>query len=82
MGAVLGQIATGSGGDHLEEQLTTMGIPALSPHSFVEFERKLLTEEIMTAGREKYNHALETSRTHGDDKVPACTMVVDGGWNK
>ena len=89
VGAVLGQIATGGGGDHLAEQLTTMNIPALSPHSFVEFERELgneferiATEEIMIAGREEYNHALEIGCTHGDDKVPACTVVVDGGWSK
>ena len=89
VGAVLGQIATGGGGDHLAEQLTTMNIPALSPHTFVEFERdlglefeRIVTEEMLSAGKEEYNYALATGCIHGDDKVPACTVVVDGGWSK
>ena len=43
---------------------------------------RMVLEEIMTAGREEYNHALEIGCTHGDDKVPACTVVVDVGWSK
>ena len=43
LGAVLGQIATGNG-DHLQEQLSSMNVPSLSPHSFVSIERSLGSE--------------------------------------
>ena len=39
--AVLGQVATGGGGAHLEEQLMSMDIPALSQCSFINLERSL-----------------------------------------
>ena len=89
MGVVLGRIAPGGGSDHLAGQLTTVNIPTLSPHTFVKFKRALglefesiVTEEMLIAGREEYNYGLATDCTHGDDKVPACTVVVDGGWSK
>ena len=87
LGAVLGQVATGGGGDHLQEQLSAMNIPSLSPHSFIQFERdlgtafeSLVTEQLLIAGREEYEHAAATNcRVNG--KL-ACTVVVDGGWSK
>ena len=87
LGAVLGQVATGGGGDHLQEQLSAMNIPSLSPHSFIQFERdlgtafeSLVTEQLLIAGREEYEHAAATNcRVNG--KL-ARTVVVDGGWSK
>ena len=39
IGAVLGQVATGGGYAHLEEQLMSMDIPVLSQYSFIHLER-------------------------------------------
>ena len=66
--AVLGQMATGGGGDHLGEQLSVLNVPSLSPHSFVQLERKLgtafeelVTQELINAGKEEYEHAIATN---------------------
>ena len=87
LGAVLGQIATGGGGNHLQEQLSSMNIPPLSPQKFIQFEKdlgiafeSLVTQELLAAGQEEYKHAIATNTTF--EGVPACTVVVDGGWSK
>ena len=87
MGAVLGQISTGGGGHHLQEQLCSMNIPSLSPHSFVRIERSLgtafediVTHELLSAGIQEREHAI-TTKTFFED-IPACTVVVDAGWSK
>ena len=41
IGAALGQIATGGGGDHLKEQLACIQIPFISVPSFIELERTM-----------------------------------------
>ncbi len=33
-GAILGQVATGGGGAHLEEQMSSMDIPTMQPNTF------------------------------------------------
>jgi len=65
LGAALGQIATGGGGDHLEEQLSSMNVPSLSPHNSVSIERSLGTafedvvmHEILSAGKEEVQYAI------------------------
>ena len=87
LGAVLGQVSTGGGGDHLEEQLSSMNIPSLSPHTFVSIERSLgtafediVTKELLSAGREEREHAITNNKFF--EGVPACTVVVDAGWSK
>ena len=71
----------------LQEQLSAMNIPSLSPHSFVQFERDLgtafealITQELITAGKEEYEHAITTNCTVNEK--PTCTVVVDDGWSK
>jgi len=82
LGAVLGQIATRGG----LEQLSSMNVPSLSPHSFVSIERSLGTafEDIVThefLSAEKEEHQYTIANTFFED-VPACTVVVDAGWSK
>ena len=85
--AVLGQVATGGGGAHLEEQLMCLDIPSLSTHSFVHLEKSLgtaleslVTEELLSAGKEELEYAINNNIKYED--VPACTVIVDGGWSK
>ena len=87
IGAVFGQVSTGGGGDHLEEQLASMSVPSLSPHSFVGIERSLgtafediVTNELLAAGKEEREHAIKHNKF--SEGVPACTVMVDGGWSK
>ena len=87
MGAVLGQISTGGGGDYLQEQLSSMNIPSLSPHSFVSIERSLgtafediITHELLLAGMQEHEHTISTNTLFED--IPACTVIVDAGWSK
>ena len=60
IGPVLGQMATGSGEAHLEEQLNYISVPSLTSAYFVEMERTLGTylkllvmEQILSAGQEE-----------------------------
>ena len=87
LGAVLGQIATGGGGDHLEEQLSSMNVPSLSLHSFVSIERSLgtvfediVTHELLSAGKEELQYAIANNTFFKD--VAVCTVMVDAGWSK
>ena len=59
--AVLGQIATGGGAAHLEEQRLSMDIPAMYPNTFMSLETSLgslfekqVTEELTAASKEEY----------------------------
>ena len=86
LGAVLGQVATGGGGSHLEEQLMSMNILSLSQFSFVSIERSLglafetlVTNLLLSAGNEEREHAVVNITFEG---IPACTVVVDAGWSK
>jgi len=82
LGAVLGQIATGGGGDYLEEQYEcTITV------SFVSIERSLGTafesiviHELLSAGKEELQYTIANNILFKD--VPACTVVVDAGWSK
>ena len=85
--AVLGQIATGQGAEHLEAQLTCVQVPALIKVSFILLERTLgrvfeqvVEHNLLTAGKEERSLAIAQGTFH--DGVPAITVVVDGGWSK
>ena len=85
--AVLGQIATGGGAEHLEEQLACVQVPALTKVSFILLERtlgrvfeQLVENNLFAAGKEERSLAIAQSTFHSG--VPAITVVVDGGWSK
>ena len=85
--AVLGQIATGGGAEHWEEQLACVQIPAMTKVSFIELERsfgrvfqQLVADNLLTAGKEERALAIAQGDFHNG--VPAITVVVDGGWSK
>ena len=87
IGAVLGQIATGGGAGHLMEQLACVQIPSLSSRSFIQMERSMgetfeamVGENLLIAGQKEKQLAIEQGNYH--NRVPAITVVVDGGWSK
>ena len=80
--AVLGQVATGGGAKHLEEQL-----PLVTKATFIYLEHQLgaafeqlVSDGLLAAGKEKKEQAITSGAYHG--RVPAPTVVVDGGWSK
>ena len=82
--AVLGQIATGGGAEHLEEQLACVQIPTMTKVSFIELERslgrvfeQLVADNLLTAGKEERALAIAQGNFHNG--VSAVTVVVDGG---
>ena len=86
-GAVLGQIATGGGADHLMEQFACVQVPSLSRRSFIQMEHSLGTaleamvgENLLIAGQKEKQLAIQQENYHNG--VPAITVVVDGGWSK
>ena len=69
IGAVLGQIATGGGGFHLEEKMMSLDVPSLSTHSFVHLEKSLgtvleslVTKELLSAGKEELEYVKNNIR--------------------
>ena len=85
--AVLGQIATGGGDEHLEEQLACIRVPALTKVSFILLERtlgrvfeQLVEDNLFAAGKEERSIAIAQGTFHNG--VPAITVVVDSGWSK
>jgi len=81
-------MATGGGGAHLEEQLMNIDVPPLSQHAFVQLKKligialdELVTRELIEAGKEELEYAVHNN-IKCRDGVPACTVVVDGGWSK
>ena len=85
--AVLGQISTGGGANHLEEQLACVGVPSLSKKSFIQLERTLgtlfeevVSQQLLSAGKEEKQQAILNGNYHNG--IPAITVVVDGGWSK
>ena len=86
-GAVLGQLSTGGGEAHLEEQLSYMDIPPMAPKTFHILESSMskvlesqMAREITKAGNEERVLALQRNDTH--EGVPSITVIVDGGWSK
>ena len=87
VGAVLGQIATGRGADHLTEQLACVQVPSLSTPSFIHLEsimgatfEAMVGQNLLIAGQKERQLAIEQGNYH--NRVPAITVVVDAGWSK
>ena len=64
-----------------------MSVPSLSPHSFVGIERSLgtafediVTNELLASGKEECELAIKNNKF--SEGIPACTVMIDGGWNK
>ena len=84
IGAILGQIATGGGADHLMEQFTCVQVPSRSCWSFIQMERSLDTafeamvgENLLIAGQKVKQLAIQQENYH--NVVPAITVEVDAG---
>ena len=84
---MLGQVATGGGAEHLEEQLTCLQVPSVTKAIFIHLERylgaafeQLLSDSLLAAGREEKELAVANGYYH--EGVPAITVVVDDGWSK
>ena len=60
-----------------------MSVPSLSPRSFMDIERSLGTafEEMTYLPLEKKSVSMP-SNTKISQSVPACTVIVNGGWSK
>ena len=87
IGAVLAQISTGGGANHLEEQLSCVAVPSLSKKSFIHLERTLgslleamVSQQLLSAGEQERQLAVLNGCYH--NRVPATTVVVDAGWSK
>ena len=85
--AVLGQVATGGGAEHLEEQFACLQIPSVTKATFIQLERhlgtvfeQLVSDNLLTTGKEERDLAIANGQYHNG--VPAITVVVDGGWSK
>ena len=84
IGAALGKIATGGGGDHLKEHIQ---IPSQSVPSFIELERtmgaafeEIVSTKLLIASQVEKQFAIEKGSYHNG--IPVITVVVDGGWGK
>ena len=84
--AILGQVATDGGAEHLEEQLTCLQIPSVTKATLIQLERHLgtvfeqiVSDNLLAAGKER-DLAIANDEYHCG--VPAITVVVDGGWSK
>ena len=87
IGGILGQIATGGGSAHLDEQLACVDVPSISQPHFLKLERALGTmfENIVAQGllsASKKERQIAISNNSYCEGIPACTIVVDGGWSK
>ena len=87
LAAVWGQMATGGGHYPLREQLSVMGVPAMTKKSFTHTEEtvgrwwfEILDKSMHEAAEEKRKIAVQNESMH--DGVPAITVIVDGGWSK
>ena len=70
IGAALGQIVTGGGGDHLKEQLACIQVPSLSGPSFIDLERTMgaafegiVSKQLLTASQVEKLLAIERAAT-------------------
>ena len=87
VGAVMGQISSGGGSSHLQEQLACVDVPSIHHTTFISIERELgvmfedeVMAEAMEAGKE--GKMLAEQRNEYHEGVPAISVVVDGGWSK
>ncbi len=87
LAAVWGQMGTGGGHSHLEETMSVLGVPVMTPVSFINTERDIglwwkerLVESMVEAGKAEKQLAEERGSYH--EGVPAITVTLDGGWSK
>lgn len=87
LAAVWGQMTTGGGHSRLQESMSILGVPVMTPKSFTNTEREIgewwrreLEELMLEAGREEKQLAEERGEFH--QGVPAITVIVDAGWSK
>ena len=87
IGAVLEQIATGGGANHLMEQFACVQVPSLSCRRFIQMECSLGTafeamvgENLLIAGQKEKQLAIQQENYYNG--VLAITVVVDAGWSK
>ena len=87
LAAVLGHMATGGGHTRLQETMSTLGIPFMSPKNFINTEQGIgewwqlqLQAEMEEAGKEEKRLAVERAVYH--QGVPALTVIVDVAWSK
>ena len=85
--AVLGQVATGGGAEHLEEQLACLQIPSVTKATFIQLERylgtvfeQIVSDNLLAAGKEERDLAIANDEYYCG--VPAITELVDDGWSK
>ena len=83
----MGQISSGGGSSHLQEQLACIDVPSIYHTTFISIERELgvmfedeVMAEAMEAGKEEKMLAEHRNEYH--EGVPAISVVVDGGWSK
>ena len=84
---MLGQVATGGGAEHLEEQFTCLQVSSVTKATFVHLEcylgaafEKLVSDSLLAACKEEKELAIASGHYH--ERVTAITVVVDGGWSK
>ena len=80
-------MSTGGGHYKLNETVSVIGIPVMTPKYFISIERSIglwwqqqLQGIMAEVGREEKRLAEERNDFH--EGVPAVTVVVDGGWSK
>ena len=85
--AVWGEMSTGGGVSHLNESLTTMGIPRMTQTTFSSIEeqiyrwwKEIIDRELHAAAAEE--KLIVVSRGCYHQGVPAITVMCDGGWSK
>ena len=83
----MGQISSGGGSSHLQEQLGCIDVPSIHHTNFISIERELgvmfedeVMAEAMEAGKEEKMLAEQRNEYH--EGVPVISVVVDGWWSK
>ena len=84
---VLCQVATGERAEHLKVQLACLQNPICHQSYFFQLEHHLgtvfkqfVSDNLLATCKEKRDLAIPNGKYHC--RVPAITVVMDGGWNK
>ena len=82
--AVLGQVATGGGGEHLEEQLACLQIPSVTKATFIHLERhlgavfkQLVGDCLVAAGKEEKELAIAYNHYHNGVPTITPSLVLE-----
>ena len=83
--AVLGQVATGGGAEHLEEQLACLQIPSVTKVTFIQLERHLgtvfaqiVSDNLLAAGKEERDLAIANDEYHCEYQQSLLWWMVVG----